>query len=177
MYKEEPVAFISGMMFMLALPIFTVLRLILGDSTLFRFIACAYLFLFLILVIRLIIEEIKDRQHDWWQLAKFLIGLAVFIFLIVSSLGGHIPPETENTSKDTEIVFETKHENGAQLIMAPNDNDVTWATVYYTDYGECYHMSPDCISLRKSKRIYQDSLENIRGLRPCDLCVPHSYEY
>ena len=58
------------------------------------------------------------------------------------------------------------------------DNAVTWATVYYTDYGECYHTNPSCVSLRGHDNIHETSLENLykngSDLRPCDICVPHS---
>lgn len=59
-------------------------------------------------------------------------------------------------------------------------NTVTWATVYFTEYGECYHTNPDCSSLRRSKNIYEISLEDLynngSSLRPCKLCVPCDYD-
>jgi hypothetical protein len=61
-----------------------------------------------------------------------------------------------------------------------SQNTVTWATVYFTEYGECYHTDPNCTSLRRSKTIYEASLEDLNSngssLRPCKLCVPCDYD-
>lgn len=49
-------------------------------------------------------------------------------------------------------------------------------TVYYTRYGECYHIDPNCTSLRRSNAIYDGDVNDIcRDHRPCKLCMPYEY--
>ncbi len=44
--------------------------------------------------------------------------------------------------------------------------------VYTTLYGECYHSSDSCYSLRKSQFIYETRLKNAesKGFHPCKIC-------
>lgn len=54
---------------------------------------------------------------------------------------------------------------------------VTYATVYYVDGGDCYHMNPSCLSIRQTKKaVHETTLDKLRGtgLNPCDICVAHS---
>lgn len=68
----------------------------------------------------------------------------------------------------------TSSSNYTQTIQT--QNEVTWAKVYFTEYGECYHINPNCSSLKRSNNIYEASLEDLYNngstLRPCKLCTP-----
>ena len=81
---------------------------------------------------------------------------------------------------DLESEVENAYQNGyeAALIDYNVDPGVSWATVYYTDGGDCYHTNPSCLSLRGSDNIHEISLEELyrsgSDLRPCDICVAHS---
>lgn len=52
---------------------------------------------------------------------------------------------------------------------------VQYATVYYTDNGDCYHVNPSCTSIRYNDNVHETTLDRLDlPLRPCDICVPHS---
>ena len=101
------------------------------------------------------------------------------------------PEIEEYTEEDIERIKEEAYEEGYNDASEETtedssddinlDNQVTWATVYYTPNGDCYHMNPSCLSLRDSKTIYEVSLEDLYNngsdLKPCDICVPHSDDY
>lgn len=62
--------------------------------------------------------------------------------------------------------FSYTHTNNEQL------------TVYYTRYGECYHIDPNCTSLRRSNVIYDGDVNDVcKDHRPCKLCMPYEYGY
>lgn len=56
------------------------------------------------------------------------------------------------------------------------DPGISYATVYYVDDGDSYHMNSSCLSLRQSKKtVHETTLDKLQGsLNPCDICVPHS---
>lgn len=63
------------------------------------------------------------------------------------------------------------------LVLAAGTGVVSYCNsrgtiVYTTTYGECYHYSDSCYSLRNSRFIYETRLKNAenRGFRPCKIC-------
>lgn len=100
-------------------------------------------------------EEISDLENKAWD-------------------RGYETAMGEMESKVDEA-YDKGYEDGYADGSAP-DNTVTWAAVYYTDSGECYHMNPSCTSIRYNDNVHETTLDKIKdsGLRPCDICVPHS---
>ena len=84
----------------------------------------------------------------------------------------------EEVDQIKEDAYEEGYEDGYEDADSGASRGVTWATVFYTDQGECYHMNPSCLSLRNTddEDIHETTLNELKdsGLRPCDICVPHS---
>lgn len=125
---------------------------------------------------------------------KIALIVMVTIALLTSACGGYTEADLDTAreegyqegydaaTEELQSEIDSAYDSGYEAALEDyNVNPgVTWATVYYTDGGECYHTNPSCVSLRGHSNIHETTLDvlahNGSDLRPCDICVPHSDE-
>ncbi len=82
-----------------------------------------------------------------------------------SSITSQASTQEPNSSVDTTDRLESK-------TSSPESKDETDSvTVYYTRYGEVYHLYRDCSYLNRSKEVYSDTIEHCNKDRLCSRCA------
>lgn len=99
----------------------------------------------------------SEYKHQWIPTTSGLLVAAVFFFFTY----GVETPESVHSPQPTQFY----QDHGSSY--SDDDN----ITVYTTEYGECYHSTPNCPTLSRSRNIYSTSKGRAkRHYRPCQKC-------